>query len=150
MRVETLRFGTLEVEKEDLIRFPEGLVGLSRLRQFVLFRDPRSADLYWLQSTDQAELAWALVHASKLGSAFCLDWNEVDLKVLDLADLCDAEVFLVLNRVKGDVTCNLKGPIIVNASRMVGKQVVLSSPQFDVRHPLRAVMETAQLAAASA
>ena len=147
MRVNTNRFGAIEVEKEDVIEFPEGMVGLSRLRQFVLFRDPSSPDLFWLQSIDQAEFAWAMVHSTKLASQFELDWQEVDVSGLELGSPEEAEIFVLLNRVNGEVTCNLKGPVIVNSSRMVGKQVVLRSPRFDVRHPLRAVKEPALVSA---
>ena len=143
MKVQTHRFGALDVDEEDVIRFPEGLVGLSRLREFVLFVDPTSSDLYWLQSVEQATFAWALVHQSKLGSQFAFDWDLVDTAGLECSHPEECEVFVLLNRIEGKVTCNLQGPIIVNASRMIGKQVVLTAPQFSVRHPLKAAEEPA-------
>ena len=143
MIVRTHRFGTLDVEKDDLIRFPEGLVGLSRLKEFVLFQDPTSPDLFWLQSVEQSEFAFATVHSSKIGSEYEFDWDALDLDNLELDGLGQAEIFVILNRVDGTFTANLKGPIIINAMKMIGKQVVLRDGRFDVRHSLQAVEEPA-------
>ncbi|MBX9654469.1 flagellar assembly protein FliW [bacterium] len=143
MKVRTHRFGTLDVEREDLILFPEGLVGLSRLTEFVLFQDPTSPDLFWLQSTERSEFAFATIHSSKLGTVYDFDWDALDLENLELESLGEAEVFVILNRVGGTFTANLKGPIIINSMKMIGKQVVLKDGRFDVRHPLQVVEEPA-------
>lgn len=143
MKVRTHRFGTLDVEKEDLIRFPEGLVGLSRLKEFVLFRDPTSPDLYWLQSVEQSEFAFATLHSSKIEPGYAFEWDALDLGNLELDSMSQAEVFVILNRVNGAFTANLKGPVIINAMKMIGKQVVLRDGRFDVRHPLQVVEEPA-------
>ncbi|MBY0586066.1 flagellar assembly protein FliW [bacterium] len=138
MKIETFRFGWLDVDQEDVIRFPEGLVGLSRLTRFVLVHDDGASDLYWLQSLDQGEFALALVTNAKLQSPVAFDGEDVDLSALQLDHPEDAEILLVLNRVDGDFTANLKGPIVINPAKSLGKQVVLRDARFDVRHPLRA------------
>ena len=38
MQVNTTRFGTLEVAEENLLYFPEGMVGFSHLKKYFLFR----------------------------------------------------------------------------------------------------------------
>lgn len=139
MIVESYRFGVLQAAEEDLLRFPGGLVGLSHLKRFVLLRDSQSPDLYWLQSTERPEFALALVHRDKLAGQGEFAWEAVDTAGLALDDSADAEVFFILNRVQGAFTVNLKGPVIVNATRMLGKQVVLSDSRYDVRHPLTAL-----------
>jgi flagellar assembly factor FliW len=85
------------------------------------------------------------VHASKLGESMQrqVEREEVDLAPLKLAGPGDAEWFVVLNRVEGRATCNLRGPIVINTVRMIGRQVVLADPRFDVRHSLVAVEEPA-------
>jgi flagellar assembly factor FliW len=149
MKIETFRFGWLDVGQEDIIRFPEGLVGLSRLTSFVLLQDDRAPDLYWLQSLDQGEFALALVTNAKLQSP--VDWNgeDVDLSALKLDQPDDIEILYVLNRVEGEFTANLKGPIVINPIKGLGKQVVLRDARFEVRHPLRAGTKSPALVAAS-
>jgi flagellar assembly factor FliW len=139
MIVESYRFGVLQVAEEDLIQFPGGLVGLSHLKRFVLLCDSQSQDLYWLQSTERPEFALALMHRDKLAGQWEFDGEGVDTAGLALENSADAEVFVILNRVQGTFTVNLKGPILVNARAMLGKQVVLSDARHDVRHPLTAL-----------
>lgn len=146
MIVETYRFGTIEISEEDILRFPEGLVGLSRLKRFVLLRDPQSAELYWLQSLDDREFALACLHSSKLEGQFELEPGELDLSCLKLESPKDVEVFVVLNRVQGTFTANLKGPVIVNPAKSLGKQVVLTDPRYDVRHALLSARQPAMTA----
>ncbi len=148
MKIDTFRFGWLDVVPEDVIRFPEGLVGLSRLTSFVLLQDDKAPDLYWLQSLDQGEFALALVTNAKLGSPIDLTGEDVDLSALELDQPLDVEVLVVLNRVEGEFTANLRGPIVINPARALGKQVVLRDSRFDIRHPLRSAAKTPALVTA--
>ena len=137
MKLQTQRFGELEITDEDVIDFPEGLVGLSRHHRFVLFADPESAELYWLQSVDSPEFAVATVHSSKAGGNYEVELASQDLDALQTKDAKNLEAFLILNRVDKQFSVNLRGPIIINAERMVGKQVVLKNPAYGVRHHLQ-------------
>lgn len=146
MIVDTCRFGAIEIAEDDVLLFPEGLVGLSRLKRFVLLRDPQSAELFWLQSLDEREFAFACIHSSKLGGPFELDLSEVDVDALKLTSSEDAEIFFIVNRVDGAFTANLKGPLVVNAVKSLGKQAVLTDPRYEVRHALLAARQPAMTA----
>ena len=139
MKLQTQRFGELEIADEDVIHFSEGLVGLSRHNRFVLFGDPESTELYWLQSVDFPEFAVATVHSSKIGGDYEVELSPQDLEALQTKDAQNLEVFLILNRVDKQFSVNLRGPIIVNAEGMIGKQVVLKNPAYGVRHSLQSV-----------
>ena len=136
MKVRTHRFGEIEVGPEDVITFPEGLVGLSAHKRFMMLRDPESADLIWLQSVDDPNFALATIHHSKLGIDYKVETTPLDVASLQLDDVADAEAFVIINRVDGRFSVNLRGPIIVNASKMLGKQVVLKNPAYGTRRLL--------------
>src|SRR5262249_8593647 len=53
---ESSRFGTLEIETEEVIEFPSGLIGLGGARYSLLTTDDQSP-FAWLQSIDDPELA---------------------------------------------------------------------------------------------
>jgi flagellar assembly factor FliW len=61
MNVMTSRFGSLNVQESDVVRLTEGLVGFRSSTQFLLLADQKVDGLYWLQSLDTPELAFALV-----------------------------------------------------------------------------------------
>lgn len=139
MKIRTAKFGEVECEEQDVLVFPEGLVGLGAFKRFVMFSDPDSADLIWLQSVDQPEFTLATVHSSKLGGDYLVQANACDIDEIELAEVSDAEVFLIINRVDGEFSVNLRGPLVVNAERMLGKQLVLNNAEYQIRHPLRVV-----------
>jgi flagellar assembly factor FliW len=51
MRIQTGRFGTFEVDDEDPIHFPQGMIGFPSEKQFVLLRHRDDSAIGWLQST---------------------------------------------------------------------------------------------------
>lgn len=143
MTINTRRFGQVEVSEEDVVTFPEGLVGLSRFKRFVMLRDPESANLVWLQSADKEDFALATLHSTSLGTEYKVEVTADEVESIRLDKPDDAEVFVVINRVEGTYYANLRGPLIINAERMLGKQVVLRNPAYGVRHPLQTGHEDA-------
>lgn len=138
MTIRTHRFGDVEVRDEDVVGFPEGLVGLSSYKRFVMLRDPDAENVIWLQSVDRPDFALATVHSSFLDIEYRLEVRASEVESIQLESNDDAEVFVVINRVEGDYYANLRGPVIVNTRCMLGKQVVLRNAEYGVRHPLAA------------
>jgi flagellar assembly factor FliW len=134
--VSTRRFGDVEIGADDIICFREGLIGLTRLKRFFMVRDPQSSDLFWLQSIDEAPFALATVHVSKLGIDYPVELQPPEMQALELHDPAAAVVFVILNRLEGEFTVNLQGPLVINAEAMLGKQVVLHGSNFGPRHRL--------------
>jgi flagellar assembly factor FliW len=146
LKIRSHRFGELEVGVDDEIVFPEGLVGLSARKRFVMLRDPDSEDLIWLQSVDEPALALATIHHSKLGWPYRIEMHPQDTETIKLGDPSDAEVFVILNRVAGAISANLRGPLVINAERMMGKQVIQHNPAYQVRQPLAGIDPAGELA----
>ena len=61
MRIDTTRFGTLDIHEREMFLFPQGLIGMETLRQWVLMPDPQSPAVAWLQSASRSDAALALV-----------------------------------------------------------------------------------------
>ena len=51
MEIETSLFGKIQVSDEEIIDFPEGLIGLPDLTRFVLIEDEEKKPFQWLQSS---------------------------------------------------------------------------------------------------
>lgn len=144
MTVKTHRFGEIEVSDEDIINFPEGLVGLTRFKRFVMLRDPESEKLVWLQSIDSADLSLATMHSASLLDDYRVELRPDDVASIGLDNSDFAEVFVIINRIEGKFFANLRGPLIIHSEKMLGKQVVLRNPEYQVRHPLSSDLEAAQ------
>lgn len=136
MRISTSRFGRVEIEPEDVIRFPAGLLGLEDCRQWVLLADRENDVLAWLQSVQRAEVAVAVVSPRRLVPAFRMRLARRELEALELADVKAANVLVIVGTSQGRVTLNLKAPLVINLQRCLGRQVVTNGDlpvQFDVR-----------------
>jgi len=136
MEIQTTRFGRLEVNEERIITFPRGLLGFPTYTKFALIQTGEENYFFWLQSVDDASLAFVVTDPS----IFCKDY-QVGLKdetqqELELSDLSYMQVFIICNKVGDWLTGNLQGPLVINAQNRVGQQVVLNDKRWTTRQPL--------------
>jgi flagellar assembly factor FliW len=123
----------------ELLRFPEGLVGFRSLTRFVLLADTHASGLWWLQSIDAPEVAFALVHPGCADSDYQIELRPGDRAALELEEHQAPRVLVILNRVEpGGLTVNLQGPLVLNPARRLGRQLVLTSSRYAVRYPVKA------------
>ena len=135
MRISTSRFGRVEIEPEDIIRFPAGLLGLEDCRQWVLLADRENDVLAWLQSVHRAEVAVAVVSPRRLVPRFRMRVARRELAALELDDVKAASVLVIVGTSQGRVTLNLKAPLVINLQQCLGCQVVTNGDlpvQFEV------------------
>ena len=138
MLVKTSRFGEVTVDDSAAIDFPEGIVGFPDARRFVIFDGPQGTPFKWLQSADRPELAFVICDPSLFKPDYQVSATEAELAALRLERLEDAVVCVILS-IPADawkMTANLLGPVIFNAEKKLGKQLVLSGPEHTTRHPV--------------
>ena len=61
MKINTTRFGELEVDKKDIIEFTEGLLGFENLTKFFIVDPGDQTLILWLQSVDDANTAFPII-----------------------------------------------------------------------------------------
>lgn len=135
MDIKTSRFGLLTVDVEDLIQFPAGLLGLEDLHAWVLLADAGNESLAWLQSATRPEVALAVVSPRRFVPDYQLRVPKGEVAPLQLTDVRQAQVLVVVGKSGGDLTLNLKAPLVVNPERRLGRQVV-SNGDLSVQHRL--------------
>lgn len=124
MRVNTTRFGRLEIDADDVLLFPNGILGLEDCRHWVLLADEENDALGWLQSISRSEVALAVVSPRRFVPDYQLRTARSELAPLELENLREAQVLLVVGKNDYGVTLNLKAPLVVNIDRRLGRQVV--------------------------
>ena len=143
MQILTTRFGVLEIEAEDLISFPSGLLGLETCRQWVLLADAQNDALGWLQSASRPDVAFAVVSPRRFVPTYQLRVSRGDLAPLELKRVGDAHVLVIVGKNDRAITLNLKAPLVINLDRHIGRQVVSNGDlpvQFELQDepaPLR-------------
>lgn len=133
MQIKTSRFGELDIDPEQAIRFQRGLIGFNEDREFVVVPQGKSGLLAWLQSTETPELAFPVVSAH----AFA-DYPDVPLEpALDNAGLEGVEdiaLMVVLSAPQDrPATVNLLAPLVVDAATRRGAQLILENSRYTAR-----------------
>ena len=138
MLIQTSRFGEIEVEENQIIDFPSGLVGFSEDRRFVIREDDAAAPFLWLQSVENNGLAFVMIEPHVSVSNYELELTNEHLKKLDAKNLEELRVFVLVTMAKEikDVTINLQGPLLFNLEKRLGLQFIIPDGKYSTRHLL--------------
>ena len=138
MKVQTTRFGLIDVQEEDVITIVDGLLGFSENTRFALITDEIGEPFKWMQSLEQPGLAFVVIDPSIILSTYHFSVRKDQIRDLETEDVEDLQVYVIVTMAGNilDVTVNLQGPIVVNRQNRVGLQLVLNDPNFSTRHPL--------------
>jgi flagellar assembly factor FliW len=137
MEISTTRFGPIEVQADDVIHFPEGLLGLKACRDWVLLAEAENDAVAWLQSVDRADVALAVVSPRRFVPKYRMRVARRELEPLQLDQIGRAQVLVIVGRTERCLTLNLKAPIVINLDRRSARQVITNG-ELSVRHPLGA------------
>jgi len=129
MLIETTRFGPVDIETDDIIHFPNGLVGMEDCRRWVLLADGENDTLGWLQSVERSEVALAVVSPRRFVPEYQMRVARHELAPLHLDHVRQAQVLVILGRTEESMTLNLKAPLVFNLPRRLGRQVVTNGDQ---------------------
>lgn len=120
---ETTRFGTLEVRKDRIIYFNEGIPGFTYAKRYILI-DYKDTEIKWLQSVDDPDLAFIVTEARLLIPEYSVRIDDTIRRSLELKDDNDLVILLILRIEDSKIIPNLYGPLLINASAMKGIQLV--------------------------
>jgi flagellar assembly factor FliW len=140
MRVESRKFNTvLELDEQDVIRFPHGLIGFADETRFVLLERENSPRIAWLQSVDNPDLALPVVSCHDLAEQPYPDVAVEEAVYFDdgFETGEDTAMMVVLTCQVGMApTVNMVAPLVVDSRTRTGMQVLLQNTRFETRHPL--------------
>ncbi|HTQ38762.1 MAG TPA: flagellar assembly protein FliW [Pirellulales bacterium] len=124
MKIDTSRFGYVEIEPNDLLHFPAGLLGLENCRHWVLLADAENDALGWLQNSLSPEIALAVVCPRRFVPEYQVRISRGELAPLELAEVREAQVLAIVGKNEHGITLNLKAPLVINLQRRLGRQVI--------------------------
>lgn len=143
MVINTSRFGRVELKDEDVLTFPEGLLGFADLRKFILLDDPSDEIFAWLQSCENAAIAFPVLEPELFAENFKVNLTKSDLESLALPNSAQARFFTIVTIPEDptQMTANMKAPIVVNATSRKARQCVLQDNHLAIREPIFAKLQ---------
>lgn len=139
MKINTVRFGEIEIEKERIFKFKLPIIGFNDLKDFVILDLNQESFFKWLQSVEDPALAFPIVSVFSLNIDYSIDLQD---EVVDTLKIKNVESLLVMNiaSIPQDnpqgTTLNLLAPLVFNLDESIAGQVILSGSGYDVSFPL--------------
>ena len=140
MKIQTTRFGELEIADSSVITFNKGIPGFEESKEYVLIPadDTGESPFFFLQSIDSEEVNFFLVDPFSFFKEYDVKLEEQMVERLELESPTDALVLTTVTA-KGeikDATTNLKAPLVINNSKQLGMQIVLDNKDYLIKQPL--------------
>lgn len=140
MKLETTRFGTIDIEEKQIIEFPDGLYGFEKETRFTFlpFNPNVESPMEWMQSVLSPHLAFVITDPYLYVPDYKLKLLEEDKKKVGLepdAPFLTRSIVTIPENYT-EMTANLVAPLVINSQKGAGKQFVLTSMEYDTRHYL--------------
>ena len=138
MKVNTTRFGELQVNTEDIINFSEGLLGFEKLTQFFIVDPGDSTLILWLQSIENPATAFPIIEPKIFKPDYVAKLLPADMNSVNLENISEARIYTILT-IPTDISAmsaNLKAPVVVNNSKKIARQIVLQDNKLSVKHEM--------------
>lgn len=139
MKINTRKFGKIEIDEKKTLFMPEGLPGFPGFERFVLLEDPKTVPFCWYQSLEDSNLALVVMSPFLFMPDYQLNLKAV---IADRGWISvkseELQIYVVVNistNGKGKkITANLAGPLVVNPINNEAVQFVISDTDYSHQH----------------
>lgn len=134
MVIGTKFFGEMEIKDKDIIYFHDGMLGLEDLKRYVIIDADDLGKLKCMQSVDEKDIAFIIINPWDIFKDYEVDIDDVELQYFKDKDIKSMFIYTVLTIKDKTVTSNLLGPVVINTSTHLGKQIVLYKSSYTTKH----------------
>ena len=137
MKVATKAYGLIDVNDNQKISFPSGILGFESYKDYVLL-DAERQPFYWLQSLDVAQIAFVLINPFLFRPDYEMNVDNQELNSIGITDPAKALIFSIVT-IPSDgspMTANLQGPLVINRDSKKGLQAILTDSQWKTKHDI--------------
>lgn len=136
MRVETSRFGVLEVDESTLFDFPMGLPGFARHKRFVVVDHTSDSPFKWMQCVDDGALAFIISDPCYFIPEYHVIVRRSELRVIEPKEEEDLVISVIMTVPENpkDMSANLMAPLVFNMANRRAMQMVLTDQRYPVKY----------------
>lgn len=139
MRIQTRKFGEIEIDEKKILTMPDGLPGFDGFEKFVLLEDPNTAPFCWFQSIETPNLSIIVMSPFIFMPDYKVETREF-MENRGWTDITSEElmIYVVVNVSQQEqgtkITANLMGPLLIHPGRNEVVQVVISDTTYSHQH----------------
>jgi len=136
--------GRIDVSEEDIIVFPQGILGFEEYKRYLVLEQPDSV-FRFLQCVDEPQLAFVVMYPELVDAAYSVVLTEEQKALLEIEQPEDGVVYgiVTIPEQVAEMTINLQAPVVINKRRRIGAQIVLMDGKYTTRHNVLAGMQAA-------
>lgn len=138
LQIEHPKLGMVSYTEDDMIFFPQGLLGFERKKNYILREHEDNNPFAWLLSTDHKGLSFLIVNPLLFLPEYRPNISKRELNELQIDSPQSLHMYVIVT-LDQDIyrsTGNLSGPILLNLSKRIGKQLVLLDDKYSTKHPI--------------
>jgi reactive intermediate/imine deaminase len=140
VRIDSPRFGSLEVSTDQVIEFPAGLPGFEALHRFSLLRNEGPELSYFiLQSIDDPAIAFHVADPANFACDYEIVLTDAEVEMIGLTDPLDAAVVVMLikdENVGLPLRIGINAPLVINVRTRRGVQHPLARRRGSAETPM--------------
>lgn len=139
MKIQTTRFGEIEINENECFEMFSPILGYEDESKFILIEHKEHSNFKWFQSTKTPDLAFVVTFAGFFGIDYSFELPEdiqEDLKITEADDVLTLNIVVIPHNNPSASTINLLAPLIFNIKSRKGSQVILTGTDFKVDFPL--------------
>jgi flagellar assembly factor FliW len=131
-------FSELVYSKEDIITFPHGIPGFEKNKEFVLVQIPDFVPFEWLVCVDGSKLRFAIINPLLFRPDYSPNISKEQLEELQIEKPEDVLFYVIVTIAENPLksTANLVGPVIINKTKKIGKQIIIDDDRYTIREPI--------------
>lgn len=136
--IDTKYQGKVTVNNEDIVTFEKGLPGFADETAFVLLPFAEETPFFILQSLKTPALAFIVADPFIFFPQYDFQLDDAIVNQLHIQSEQDVSVFVILTVADpfSETTANLQAPLVLNATKRLGKQVILSDERYTTKHSI--------------
>jgi flagellar assembly factor FliW len=136
MNIKTKYHGTIEIHKEEVLHFINGIPGFKAEKEFVLLPLPENDWFHVLQSIKTPELGFVVTDPFIFFTDYDFKLDQSTVEQLEEPSEKNIKVLSILT-VKEPLhktTTNLQAPIVINLANNKAKQIILNDTDYQTKH----------------
>ncbi|MEY8337071.1 flagellar assembly protein FliW [Lachnospiraceae bacterium 62-35] len=133
-------YGIVEYDEKDLVIFPDGLFGFSKLTKYLLlYLNENDDSMLLMLSVEECKVEFVLINPFILCPDYSPTLTPEELACLEVETENDLSFYsiCVVRSNYLENTVNLKCPLAINPQTRHGIQVILENSPYEYRHKLR-------------
>jgi flagellar assembly factor FliW len=138
MIIKTKFLGEVEIREEDILVFPDGILGFEESRKFILLPIPENEFFSILQDVEREYVSFIVTDPWKFKTDYEMEVPDNELLRINIRKKEEIAMLSIvtLSDVFEKSTMNLLAPLILNTENRIGKQYVLNNVSYSSKHPL--------------